>query len=320
MMNSMRELARLWNQFWFVPAGAERVALCRIAIGAVASLQFIGYLAFGGEWFGVDGWFDRDAGLYFIGAEVPGTGSEYRWSFLYTAPRLLTLIAGAGLIASIAMLLGIGSRLSPVIAWLALIQFHHRAPLLVATYEPLLSAMLAYMVVDTGRVAWTFKPGWYSGPPRISANLALRLVQCHLWFWIAFSSAHLLSNPAWWNGSAIGALIESGASVFAFEDRSHWLLQAATHCMWILPIVCAIGIVHPDSRSMARIPYHLWLVGIAALWGEVMYAICLFAFGMAIWPIGISDRLEQESPAQKEALPETQFVSSRSRKEKSRVK
>ena len=180
MSSKWKETLFEWNGFWFTARAPIQISIVRIAIGILTWIVFWQYLMSGSDLFGSSGWFNPDAGRYLIGDGVDGTGSLFRWSPLYRMPSLSPWVAVFGLLASLAMTLGLGARLAPLIAWLALGVFHHRAPVLTLLAEPLLLSALAYLIIEPGRLKWTIKPGLSSGEDRVSANLSIQLIRCHL--------------------------------------------------------------------------------------------------------------------------------------------
>jgi hypothetical protein len=202
-MSSTRQLGlRKWMDFWFLPRDPHSLSTVRVGAGLVAILHFVALLMEGQDWLGPMGWLDVDSSRYLIGDDVDGTGSRYRWSLLYRYPECVNWVVGLGIFASAAAVAGIGSRIAPLTVWFCLCTFHHRAPLVTLVYEPLLVATMAYLTIDTGRTAWTLRPGFTSGKERVSVNIAVQLLFCHLLIWIAFSLSSMLANPVWWNGEA----------------------------------------------------------------------------------------------------------------------
>ncbi|MEQ1825263.1 MAG: hypothetical protein ABL921_04930 [Pirellula sp.] len=275
-----------WNQFWFSARAPGAIAMVRMLIGAIAAIQFAMYLFAGANWLGANGWFDQDAGLYFVGNDVQGTGSQYRWSILYAVPGLVPVVAIVGLIGSLATLLGLGSRLAPLVAWIALTQFHHRAPFLVSTHEPLLGATLAYLLVDTGRLNWTLRPGICSGSSRISANISLQLIRTHFWIWVGFSLSSMLANSSWWNGEACWLLIQSGHGWIPLSDGWQWVAHLFTHGVIGSQFGILVATTHPQLRWLGRWFLYFFLMCIVLFLGDWLYAAVLLATSTAIWPLG----------------------------------
>ena len=137
---------------WFVAGSPKKTSLIRIICGFIAAIHFLLSFANGTHWFGPYGWLNVEAGRFLIGDSVPGTGSFYRWSLLFWYPQSSSWVAGAGLLASLAAIAGMGSRAATLTVWFCLGTFQNRAPLLSLLHEPLLVAMFAYLTIDPAEI------------------------------------------------------------------------------------------------------------------------------------------------------------------------
>ncbi len=287
-MNShLRETTKWWIEAWFVPKDPSLLSCVRIGAGVVAILHFLTLLLGGDDWLGPNGWLNVDAGRYLVGNEVEGTGSLYRWSWLYWYPDSTGLFAGLGLVASAATIAGVGSRLSPFIVWFCLGTFHHRAPLLTTMHEPLLTALMAYLIIDNGRTIWTFRPGLSSGDPRISVNFVLRLMRCHFWIWIAFSLSHMLANSIWWNGEAGWLLTQQSRGLLSLSDGWQWLGQVLTHSVILTQVAILFCLSQSVLHWLGKWMTYLFLFAMLLLLSDWMYASVLIVVSFAVWPIQI---------------------------------
>ena len=288
MMSSWKETIHWWNGVWFTPKSPELLSKVRLACGLVATVHFVILLINGFEWFGPQGWFNTDAGRYLIGDGVEGTGSFYRWSILYRFPQAIPFVAGVGLLASTATMVGIGARISPFLAWFCLSTFHHRSPLLTMVYEPLLVSILAYLIIDPGRLVWTIRPGFSSGRARISVNFATQLIYCHLWIWIAFSLFSMLANPIWWNGEAGWLLIQQERGWGNLSTDWQWLGQLLTHCIIATQASVLFCMMQPTCNWLGRWMLYLFALSVLLLLGDWMYASVLLVASLAVWPVHLS--------------------------------
>jgi hypothetical protein len=194
-------------------------------------------------------------------------------------------VAAIGFLASFALLLGIGSRIASIVAWLAVCTFHHRAPLLMDPHDILLAAALAYLMIDTGNVRWSIRPALVSGGPRLTCNLVIRLFQCHFWIWIAFSLASMLSFPVWWNGQAASVLVQDHHGWLSLPTDWHVIGQALTHFVVVLHVAILICMLQPACDWLGRWMLYALLTCMLLLIGDWMYAATLFGFSLTVWPI-----------------------------------
>ncbi len=290
MTVAWKETAIWWNSVWFTPKNPESLSMVRIACGLIATSHFLGLMVYGSDWIGPNGWLNVEAGRFLIGDGVDGTGSVYRWSILYWFPQTLSMVVGVGMFASIATAAGLGARISPLLAWFCMSTVHHRAPLLTTVYEPLLVAMLAYLTIDPGRLAWTIRPGLVGGQARISVNIVLQLIRCHFWFWIAFSLSSMLANPIWWNGEAGWLLIQQKRGWLQLPEAWKWIAQLMTHMVIATQAVVLYCMIQNACNWLGRWIVYLFIFGMLLLLGDWMYASVLFAASLAIWPIRLSNQ------------------------------
>ncbi len=290
MIAAWKETANWWNAIWFTPKPPESLWKVRIACGLIATIHFLALLVFGSEWLGPNGWLNVEAGRFLIGDGVDGTGSLYRWSILYWFPHALSLVVGVGLLASIATAAGLGARVSPLLAWFCMSTVHHRVPILTTIYEPLLVAMLAYLAIDPGRLTWTIRPGLASGQARISINIVLQLIRCHLWIWIAFSLSSMLAFPIWWNGEAGWLLTQEKRGWLYLNEGWQWIGQLITHALIATQAALLFCMIQAMCDWMSRWFLYFFLLSVLLLLGDWMYASVLFAASLAVWPLHLSHR------------------------------
>jgi hypothetical protein len=290
MIAACKETVNWWNATWFTPKPPESLWQVRLACGLIATLHFLAFLIFGSEWLGPNGWLNVEAGRFLIGEGVDGTGSLYRWSILYWFPQALSMVVGVGLFASIATAAGLGARVSPFLAWFCMSTVHHRAPILTTIHEPLLVAMLAYLTIDPGRLTWTIRPGLASGQARISVNIVLQLIRCHLWIWIAFSLSSMLAIPIWWNGEAGWLLIQENRGWLHLTEGWQWFAQLLTHAVIAMQAALLFCMIQPMCNWIGRWILYLFLLSVLLLLGDWMYASVLFAASLAVWPVHLSHR------------------------------
>ena len=255
--------------------------MIRIICGLIAAIHFILLLVSGAKWLGPLGWLNVESGRFLIGDSVPGTGSFYRWSILFWFPEAISSVAGAGLLASLAAMAGIGSRVPTLIVWFCLGTFHHRAPLLTLLHEPILVAMFAYLTIDPGRNS-LLRPGFSSGPDRIASNVATLLIRSHLWIWIAFSLAYMLASPLWWNGEAGWLLIQQGRGWLHLSEGWEWLGQFFTHLIIASQFSILCCMLRADWNWLSRWMLYLFVASVLLLLGDWMYASVLLAASLAL--------------------------------------
>ena len=201
MAESLGNLPRLWDRFWFSAIDPRAVGRVKQSFAVLAGLMFFSGLFWAPSWLAADGWFGLQAGRYFIGQGMPDTGSQYRWSVLYwlTTSGVAQALCVGGILSCLAMFLGVGGRFAPLLAWAGLIMLHHRAPWFTLSAEFLACAGLFYLIItpagpgSIGTLYWLEKPRAHpSWRASVLGNLSLRCLQIHWLLWIGMSLASML--------------------------------------------------------------------------------------------------------------------------------
>ncbi len=279
-------LPQTWDRFWFSPIESLAMGRVRAVIGSVAAIQFLIFCTWVPQWLTGDGWFNVETGLYMIGDGLPDTGSPYRWSLLFRTDQtaMAWAVCGVGLLASIATALGIGSRAAPLLAWLAILTIHNRAPLLALPGELLIAAGLLYCTLDTGRTAWSLRPAWDDGTQRVMANVARRCIQIHFLLWLVFSIGSMLQYSVWWDGTAVPILSEKIDGLFGtFERTSPWG-HFWTHAMVGLQVIAVLTLTRASTVGLGFLTTIAFAMCVGLFAGDWIYAISLIAMATALLP------------------------------------
>src|SRR5262249_16868676 len=136
------------NRFWFTPADALPCCLLRLAVGLIATAQF---LAIGP---GLDVWYANDGALSSAAVkrilELPGAGgTAFHPSYLnfFASATALYVVHAAAVIVSLAFAIGFLTRATGLLTLVALLAYVHRVPEVAAHVEPVLSFLIAYLVI-----------------------------------------------------------------------------------------------------------------------------------------------------------------------------
>lgn len=282
-MQSFYQLPQIWDRFWFHVAATRRASVYRVALCAIAVLHFISFLTWVPQWLSGDGWFDLETGRYLIGEGLSDTGSQYRWSPLFVATQPIAgyAVCALGMLASLAGVFGIGSRLPPLIAWVCMLTIHHRAPWLSMPGEILLTAGLFYLIIDTGRTAWSLRPGFDDATERISANLVLRCGQTHLLIWLFFSAVSMYQYNVWWNGNAVSLLSQQINSWLGEIPGTSYFGQFCTMAIPILQLAAVFFLTRRNSLAIGWVCLALFAASVVLLAGDWLYGLVLMAMGTA---------------------------------------
>jgi len=186
--------------FFFRPQMPYALAAIRIATGAMlAYIHLIWMLR-------MEAFFGPNALL--SGEFIRGLHAE-QWKWTYLANTESTMLAWVhevvALTAGGCMCLGLASRWSIPIAWLAtLLTAHRLAPFLFGLDQIVLMLTMYLCIADSGSV-WSLDAHLAGDKPPIASwnnNLATRLIQLHLCVIYLFGGLGKLRGWMWWDGSA----------------------------------------------------------------------------------------------------------------------
>lgn len=293
-----RSVVRAWNGFVFSPSDPTPLGLVRVAVGFLLTWSLFVYGLDLHAYFGRMGWMNLEIVEQFRGEQMP-----YSWSFWFYVPDAwLRPVWLACLAVTTAFTLGLWSRTTAVLAWAIAVSTARRAPISLYGFDDILSTWLLYLAAtgasgqavsldrffarlkqNRAEVARRRKDGRWTAPsgvptPTISANIALRLIQCHLALIYGMAGLSKFMDVGWWNGTAIWGTLGSGE--FRLFDLTWlaaypWLLNAMTHAALFLetsyPALIWIKPIRP-----------LVLLGVAGMHLGIGLTLGLFEFSAAM--------------------------------------
>jgi hypothetical protein len=278
---------RAWTQFWFYPIAKSSTNPVRQSIGLLAALLFLSSMFWVPDWLSADGWLGLDAGRYFIGDGMPGTGSDYRWSLLYrwSTTWVARGICIVGLLSSVLIFVGVAGRWTTLGAWGCLMMIHHRAPWLTLPSEVLTSAALLYLAIEPG-TAMRIKQLEVAkeGSSSVLANLALRCLQVHWILWSGFSLASMFQQTPWWDGTALSILSEQGLGWLGKIARGGYTGQTLGFLALLLQASSLLCLCNRSLRGLGILLTILLGIGHFVLAGDWIMGLAIFSYGLAFLP------------------------------------
>jgi hypothetical protein len=262
-------LESVWADFWFSPWNPGIIRLTRSLVGAISFLLFISYSLIGNKWFTDQGWLDSSAGLFLVGNGLDETGAEFRMTPFYEYPNLVVPIAMVGMVASAAILFGRFASIAALVAFVCLMFFHHRAPLLVTKSEPLVSAFLLYLALI---------PTIINHPQRgYLATVGIRLIQIHFVIWIGFSLSLMLANEGWWTGESVRRLLEDRQGLIP----ASWGVPIVAECLASIAMISQAAflacVLRPSWRQYGFWAMLVFAMSVLIVTADWMYAMIMLA-------------------------------------------
>jgi hypothetical protein len=212
-------------QFWFTPVDAIALHRIRFFFGIFFLASLLPFAGHQNDLLGLGGWFDQQA--YGDIASLPeGSPFPISWSIYYlcgTSAILVDLVYWLSIVVLALFTLGILTRLTSVLTWVALASFTSNPAI---AYDgdylltmPAFYLMMGYVLIgqrqaNQSLLSRVLGPGLMrtsntntserdSGPVEsVGANLALRLLQVHFAIVMLASGFHKLQIGEWWGGVA----------------------------------------------------------------------------------------------------------------------
>jgi predicted DCC family thiol-disulfide oxidoreductase YuxK len=293
-----RSIARGWNEFVFSPSDPTPLGLIRVVVGALLTWSLFVYGLDLHAYFGRSGWMNLEIVEQFRHEQMP-----YSWSFWsYVPDAFLRPVWLFCLVIAAAFTLGLWSRTTAVLAWAIAASTARRAPISLYGFDDILSTWLLYLAAsgasgqavsidrfldrwkrNRAELARRRKDGRWSPSsgvpaPTVSANIGLRLIQCHLILIYGMAGLSKFMDVGWWNGTAIWGTLGSGE--FRLFDLT-WLaaypllLNAMTHAALFLETSYPILIWIKPARPLV-------LAGVAAMHLGIGLTLGLFEFSLAM--------------------------------------
>ncbi|HEY2157820.1 MAG TPA: DCC1-like thiol-disulfide oxidoreductase family protein [Isosphaeraceae bacterium] len=303
LRNLGRDARAAWDQFAFAPADPTPLGVVRVAAGALAFWTVFVYGLDLHAYLGSDGWMSPMA------VRQAFEGRPAAWSFWWLVPDGLLRPAWVACLVILALFtVGLWSRVTAVLAWAIVVSTARRAPASLYGFDQINSTWLLYLAATgaSGRAVsldrflarfkrhrlelvrrpksgqWTPSSG--VPEPSVAANLALRLIQCHLVFIYAMAALAKFQGQAWWTGNAFWGIAAAGE--FRLFDLT-WLaayptlIQLFTHTGLALELGYPVLVWVRPIRPLMMTLIVLMHVGIGLTLGLTEFSLAMIAGNLA---------------------------------------
>jgi predicted DCC family thiol-disulfide oxidoreductase YuxK len=302
-----RSIARGWDRFVFSPSDPTPLGLIRVLVGALLTWSLFVYGLDLRAFFGRTGWMNLEIVEAFRHEQMP-----YSWSFWFHVPDALLRPAWvACLVVVVSFTLGFWSRTTAVLAWMIAVSTARRAPISLYGFDDVLSTWLLYLAVsgasgqsvsldrflarwkqDREAMARRRKDGRWTAPdgvptPTVSANIGLRLIQCHLALIYGMSGLSKFMDVGWWNGTAIwGSLASAEFRLFDLTWLAAYpmLLNAMTHAALFVETTYPALIWVKPARPLVLAGVTAMHLGIGLTLGLFEFSAAMLAANLAFVP------------------------------------
>jgi len=256
----LKDIVQGWNRFWFTPADPTLLGFMRICCGLVVLYVHVAYTQDLQELFGKNAWISQ-ASINDYRRDVPWPLQSWDWKasqqsnkaanfeemeymkkwyganpslvyakgypawsiwFHLTDPTWMMVVHCSFLVVFFLFTIGLGTRVTSVLAWLAAVSYIQRAPTSIFGMDTMMNILLIYLMIGPSGAAlsvdrlisrwWAVRrarrhhlpiPTLTRPAPRVSANVVLRLLQIHFCVIYLISGLSKLQGSVWWNGTAV---------------------------------------------------------------------------------------------------------------------
>jgi hypothetical protein len=313
-----RELAQAvvggWNRFWFTPADPATLGLIRILAGAMLFYTHAVWSLELTAFYGADAWISPQAA-----DQVLGDG--YTWSYFWwiQSPTLLWTVHLLALAVFAMLTLGIFSRVMAVLAYVIAVAYAQRVPGALFGLDKINCLLAMYLMLGPCGAAFSLDR-WLAGRrarqaertfpsaavPSTGANIAIRLIQCHMCVIYLFAGMTKLQGVTWWNGTAMwGALANLEYQSIDVTWLAEWpmLIAAMTHLTiyWELSFIALVWprLTRPLVLALA-VPLHL---GIALFMGMMTFGLVMLIGCVSFVPPELIRKLLGKSADKESPIP-----------------
>jgi hypothetical protein len=200
------------------------------------------------------------------------------WSIWYhvTDPTWMMVIHSGVLIMMFLFTIGFCTRVTAILSWLGALSYIQRSPVTVFGMDAMMNILIFYLMIAPSGAAlsvdrliaryWATRralrrhspvPMNLQPEPRVSANLALRLLQVHFCFIYLASGLSKLQGQAWWTGNAVwGTMAVYEYSPMAMAPY-HALLVFLSKHRWLWEAVMSGGVAFTLMTEIS-LPFLIW--------------------------------------------------------------
>jgi hypothetical protein len=291
-------ILRPWTAFWFTPSDTTTISVMRIAVGAIAFYWAATYTSDLARFLGPDGYFPI-IDLHWA------RGSTFPRSYFEFAPNdgAVWALHAVSLVILALFTAGLFTRITSILALVAVLSYIHRAPAVTSQAEPILVMLLLYLCIgpcgaklSVDRMLKLRKEPAARNHDRDcwTATFSTRLIQVHLTMAYAAMAIAKLNDGVpfedgtmhtWWMGNAVWWLAARPYSpiidVTGVLTNNVLLVNAWTHAIVLFETGFAILIWRPAFRRLLLwIALPMW-ASLAVITGLVPFCLLMLAGNLA---------------------------------------
>jgi hypothetical protein len=282
-------LIRSWDRFWFQPSDPTTLAFIRVCCGLLSFYILLSYSWGLLAYVGPEAYIDREVASFIL-REIPNYAPSFTWSealepisnpalsrgnfnwsiyFHLEDPTWIVAVHVGFLLATALFALGLWTRLTGLIAWVAAMSYVQRANSTVFGVDTMLMIVLLYLqlgpsgaVLSLDRWLQKLRARWRGEPvpavePSASANFAIRLLQVHFCIVYFASGTSKLLGSMWWAGTALNLVLLNPAYAPLDWDLYYNTMRFLASYRPLWEIFVTAGIVYTLMLEIG-FPFLVW--------------------------------------------------------------
>jgi hypothetical protein len=278
-----------WNRFWFAPSDPFNLCVIRVLTGAIALALYLTYIADLEQLFGPNGLLSENTVLHLRGSIKVFSIFDYA-----NSPSSLWFFFWAGATALALFTIGLFTRVTAVLALVAVLSLIHRGPSLARPVDDIIAMLMFYLCLGPCGAAlsidsWLRRRHQPSKSERVhlpplswGATVATRLIQVHLSVIYFLMAIAKLKSPVWWSGTAVWGLLAKPESrlielPWLADPKWIYLLNAWTLAIVFFELAFSLLIWIKIARPLLlTLAVPLW-ISTALLTGMTSWALAMLA-------------------------------------------
>jgi hypothetical protein len=274
-----------WNRFWFTPTDPSTLCLIRILAGAMLFYTHLIWTLDLAAFFGEQSWLTESV-------ISQATSFADSWSVLSwcRGPWSLWTLHLFALATFALLTVGLWTRFAAVVAFVFTVSYAHRAPGALFGLDQINSLLSLYLIVGPSGSryscdAWrACRAGRAVAGLSVTANMAIRLIQCHLCVIYAVAGLSKLQSVAWWNGSAVwGAIANQEYQTLDVTWLATWplVVSALTHAVVAFEVSYSVLIWNRWTRPLVLFAATCLHLGIVFVLGMPTFGLAMLIANLA---------------------------------------
>ena len=239
VLDWLRSLVRVWDQFWFTPQEPHTLALIRILGGAMLFYTHLVWTLDLEAFLGPLAWVPHETAALLNQSEADAP--IYAWSYLAwtDSPAAFWTLHLVALVVFALLTAGVWTRVTSILAFLIALSYCHRLTGALFGLDQMNVFIATYLMLGSAGGVWSVdrwlarRRGDRAPPlPAVGTNIALRLLQLHMCVIYLFGGIGKMRGELWWDGSAVWFAIanaEYQSLDVTWLVHAPWLIALLTH-------------------------------------------------------------------------------------------